>query len=77
MPETIQIRCNGEGKHINTVNIKELLEEGYVTAYRGVPPSHKDIPEKMVKRCAECSAYIVVTRRMVEENLGTEGVRNV
>ena len=73
MAETIQIRCNGEGKHINTVNIKEFLE-GYVDVYRGDTSFHNEIPERMVKRCAECSAHIIVTKQMVTENLDPQNL---
>jgi len=72
MPTTIQIRCNGEGRHINTVNIQELLDEN-VIVYRGAPSPHKEIPEKLVRRCAECPAQIIITKQMINENLGLEG----
>jgi len=72
MPEIIKIKCNGPGKHVNEVDLRKILKRDLVILESGErPPEAGSIPERIVLQCRECTYKVIVTREMIEENLGT------
>ncbi len=69
MAKTINVRCNGSGRHVNEVNLDTLLQPTAVL--RGGPRNAEDIPERFVKQCGYCAdGKVIVTREMIEKALG-------
>lgn len=69
MGKTIKVRCNGPGKHVNTIDIDKALRKDIVLKGQSIqgPPS---LPERLVLDCHECTAgKVIITRSMIEENL--------
>ena len=69
MSRIIKVRCNGAGRHVNEVDLDEVLREDVVL--RGVPSSEsRRVPERLVLPCRSCTeGEVIVTREMIEENL--------
>lgn len=73
MNEIIRIKCNGPGKHLNEVNLKELLSDDIVLreyksnddCFEGI-----NIQNRYIKRCKRCvEGEIIITRDMIEKVL--------
>ena len=68
MAKTINVRCNGSGRHVNEVNLDTLLQP--TTVLRGGPRSAEGIPERSVKHCGYCAeGKVIVTREMIKKAL--------
>jgi len=67
MAQSIKVRCNGSGKHVNEFTKKDL--EKYTTptgVVRG--ESKKSFPERIVIPCQYCTeGEVIITRKMIEE----------
>ncbi|UCE05013.1 MAG: hypothetical protein JSW07_15515 [bacterium] len=63
----MKIRCNGPNKHINEVDLDEVLKPQMVV--RGHPPSATQTPpERLVLECKHCTkGQVVLTREMIED----------
>ena len=69
MAKTINVRCNGSGRHVNEVHLDTLLQP--TTVLRGGPRRAGDIPERFVKQCGYCAeGKVIVTREMIKKALG-------
>ncbi len=69
MAKTINVRCNGSGRHVNEVNLDTLLQP--TTVLRGGPRNAEDIPGRFVKQCGYCAdGKVIVTREMIKKALG-------
>jgi hypothetical protein len=66
MGQVIKVRCNGQNKHVNEVDLAVALLEVPIT--RQAPVSATDVPERIVLRCHECAeGKVIVTRAMIED----------
>ncbi len=69
MAKTINVRCNGLGRHVNEVHLDTLLQP--TTVLRGGPRNAEDIPERFDLPCRECAdGRVIVTREMIKKALG-------
>ena len=69
MAKTINVRCNGSGRHVNEVHLDTLLQP--TTVLRGGPRSAGDIAERYVKPCRYCAeGKVILTREMIKKALG-------
>ena len=69
MAKTINVRCNGSGRHVNEVNLDTLLQP--TTVLRGGPRNAGGIPARFDLPCRECTeGRVVVTREMIKKALG-------
>jgi hypothetical protein len=61
--QTIKVRCNGAGGHINDIDLEKIVKPVVVTR-----SAKREIPERSVLKCKFCQeGRIVITREMVEE----------
>ena len=69
MSRIIKVRCNGAGRHVNEVDLDEVLREDVVL--RGVPVREGlRFPKRLVLPCRLCTeGKVIVLREMIEENL--------
>ena len=69
MPNIIKVKCTGPNRHENEVDIEGLL--GTDVVLRGTPiDTGRPIPQRIVRRCAECvEGKVIITREMIAENL--------
>ena len=69
MAQTIKIKCNGAGQHVNDVDLDSALEEAVV--YRDAEARLQTLPERVTLRCRVCAeGCLVITRPMLEEMMG-------
>ncbi len=65
--QTIKVRCNGAGEHVNDIDIEKIVKPVVVTR-SATPSKPREIPERSVFKCKFCQeGRIVITREMVEE----------
>lgn len=68
MSRIIKVRCNGAERHVNEVDLDDVLKEDVVL--RGAPArAGRRIPERLVLPCRDCTGKVNITRAMIEENL--------
>ena len=69
----IKLRCNGQGRHVNEVDLDKVLRREIVLrSAEQVPemPSQHAIPERIVVPCRYCTdGKIIVTQEIIMENL--------
>ncbi len=66
MGQVIKVRCNGQGKHVNEVDLDDALNE--TTTLRSARVPSRLAPERVVLRCRECTdGKVIVTRAMIED----------
>ena len=76
MARIIKVRCNGPGRHINEIDLDEVLKP--ITVYRviGERPAIEDwkIPERLVLPCRHGGeGKVVLTRKMILDFLARTG----
>ncbi len=65
--QTIKVRCNGAGGHVNDIELEKIVKPVVVTR-SATPAKPREIPERSVFKCKFCQeGKIVITREMVEE----------
>jgi len=69
MAKIIKVRCTGREQHVNEIELENLLGPNVVI--HGTPiDTGRPIPERIVRKCEECSeGRVILTREMIEENL--------
>ena len=66
MAEIIKIRCNGPNHHINEVDLGEALSQQAIA--RTVDYTSRDVPDRIVLFCRECTdGKVILTRSMIEQ----------
>ena len=66
MGQILKVRCNGPNKHVNDVDLDDILRE--VPIAKRADFSTPSVPERVVLRCRECSdGKVIVTRVMIED----------
>jgi len=69
MEKIIKVKCTGAGRHINEINLEDLLGQN-VILYGAPIDTGRHIPERIVRKCDVCEeGKVVLTREMIEENL--------
>jgi len=64
MAKMLRVRCNAPNKHINEVDLDDLLREDVVA--RHALSSMDSVPERIVLRCHECAeGKVIITRDMI------------
>jgi hypothetical protein len=64
MGQIIKVRCNGVNKHVNAVDVDEVMLTVPVAREMNAASL---APERTVLPCRECVGKVIVTRRMVED----------
>ena len=67
MAHKIKVRCTGKEKHVNEVDPDKLLQGTTITRYTGKLPASRELQDRYVLRCTECSKEVIVTREMIED----------
>jgi len=71
MGKMIKVRCDGPGKHVNTVDLEAALETDVVLRSIKKSKGGQSIPERIVLPCRECAiGKVIITRDIIEANLG-------
>ncbi|MFH1891588.1 MAG: hypothetical protein ABIK83_02780 [Candidatus Zixiibacteriota bacterium] len=71
MGKMIKVRCDGPGKHVNTVDVEAVLETDVILRSTGKGKGGRSIPKRLVLPCRECAVgKVIITRDMIEANLG-------
>jgi hypothetical protein len=69
MEKIIKVKCTGTGRHINEINLEDVLGED-VILYGAPIDTGRQIPARIVRHCEVCEeGKVVLTREMIEENL--------
>ena len=68
MPKIIKVRCTGPDRHINEIDIENVL--GSDVILHGNPiDTGRPIPPRIVRRCEVCAeGKVILTREMIEES---------
>jgi hypothetical protein len=67
--QTIKVRCNGAGGHVNEIDLEKIVKPVVVTRSAASSKPH-ETPQRSVFKCKFCQeGKIVITREMVEEAL--------
>jgi hypothetical protein len=64
MGRIIKVRCNGQNKHVNEVDVEDALLT--IPVAREMESAF-EVPERIVLRCRECVGKVIVTRAMIED----------
>jgi len=69
MAKIIRLQCTGRGQHVNEIELENVLGPNVVI--HGTPiDTGRPIPERIVRKCEQCSeGRVILTREMIEENL--------
>ncbi len=69
MAKIIKLQCTGREQHINEIDLEEIL--GTTVIMHGTPiDTGQPIPERIVRKCEQCSeGRVILTREIIEENL--------
>jgi len=69
MAKIIKVRCTGPGEHENEIDLEDVIGSD-VVIYGGPIATGRDLPARIVRRCAVCDeGRVVVTREMIERVL--------
>jgi hypothetical protein len=69
MAKIIKVRCTGLGEHENEIDLEDVIGSD-VVIYGGPITTGRDLPARIVRRCAVCEeGKVIVTREMIEQVL--------
>jgi hypothetical protein len=69
MAKIIKVQCTGRERHINEIDLEDVLGPN-VVMYGNPINTGRPIPERIVRKCEQCSeGRVIITREMIEENL--------
>jgi len=69
MAKIIKVRCTGPEQHENEIDLDDVIGSD-VVIYGGPIATGRDLPARIVRRCAVCEeGKVIVTREMIEQNL--------
>ncbi len=69
MAKIIKVKCTGAGQHVNEIDLEDVLGST-VIMYGNPIDTGQPIPERIVRKCEQCSeGKVILTREMIEENL--------
>jgi len=70
MPRIIKVRCTGAGKHVNDIDLDKALQPAVVLRGVGLPATPREIPERLVLSCQQCTkGQVILTRAIMEKRL--------
>jgi len=69
MANIISVQCTGPGRHVNEINLEDVL--GTTVILHGSPiVTGQSVPERIVRKCEMCSeGKVIITREMIETDL--------
>ena len=69
MGKIIKVRCTGPGRHINEVDLGDLLQDTpiYKFAPSDNPSPFEEFKDRYEKVCRGCTYKVVVTREMIND----------
>ena len=68
MAKIIYVRCNGKGRHINKIDLNEILKPTIV--FRASTHINDHIPERLVLPCFFCTeGNLIINKKIISENL--------
>lgn len=66
MGRIVKVRCNGQNKHVNDVDIDKALTTVLIT--RDTDMTTQSMPPvRIVLPCRECTGNVIFTRKMIED----------
>jgi hypothetical protein len=66
MARIIKVPCTGKGRHINEIDLDDVLGSD-VVFYGGPIAAGRDVPARIVRRCDACDeGKVIITRDMIE-----------
>ncbi len=66
MAKIIKVLCTGPGQHENEIDLEDVIGSD-VVIYGGPIAAGRDLPARIVHRCAVCEeGKVIVTREMIE-----------
>lgn len=69
MAKIVKVPCTGAGQHINEIDLEDVIGPD-VVIYGNPIAAGRDIPARIVRRCAVCEeGKVIVTREMIEQVL--------
>ena len=69
MAKIIKVKCTGPGQHINEIDLDYVLGST-VIMYGNPIDTGRPIPERIVRKCEQCSeGKVILTREMIEKNI--------
>lgn len=73
MGRMMKVRCNGQNKDVNEVDVSNALRTDSVTRETAASQSsNSQYPERIVLRCHNCTdGKVVITRAMLENFFGS------
>jgi len=68
MANVINVRCTGAGRHVNEINLEDVL--GTTVILHGTPiDTGRPVPDRIVRKCDVCSeGRVIITREMIEKD---------
>jgi hypothetical protein len=69
MAKIVKVPCTGAGQHVNEIDLEDVIGSD-VVIYGGPIATGRDLPARIVRRCAVCDeGRVIVTREMIEQAL--------
>jgi hypothetical protein len=66
----IKVRCNGQERHINDIDLEGLLEPTFVTKGHNPAsslPNLDDVEFPLYEDCRYCAGRVIITREIAEQ----------
>lgn len=70
MSRKVKVRCNGQERHVNEIDLGRLLEVEFVTkGPKPAPsrPSLDDVEFPLYEDCRYCDGRVIITREIAEQ----------
>jgi hypothetical protein len=69
MAKIVKVPCTGPEQHVNEIDLEDVIGSD-VVIYGGPIATGRDLPARIVRRCAICDeGRVIVTREMIEQAL--------
>jgi hypothetical protein len=66
MAKIVKVPCTGPEQHVNEIDLEDVIGSD-VVIYGGPIAAGRDLPARIVRRCALCAeGKVIVTREMIE-----------
>ncbi len=66
MAKIIKVPCTGPEQHVNEIDLEDVIGSD-VVIYGGPIATGRDLPARIVRRCAICEeGKVIITREMIE-----------
>src|SRR5262249_14914641 len=68
MNKKIKVRCNGQERHINEIDLDRLLKPSFVVRGDNMVIDFDGVEFPLYEDCRYCAGHVIITREVVEKS---------